>query len=257
MASTSAEPTARFSGRRALVTGAASGIGRACVRRLVAEGARVVGLDIDADGALAAHDDLPPGSVHVEQVDVRSTASVESAIAAATAWLGEPADICISAAGIYRIRPLVELTDDDWDEMLDVNLRGTARVVTAFARTLGDGSGSAVLIGSTAALIADAGEPTGPYNASKAGILALTRQMAAEWAPWIRVNAVCPGVIDTPMLRLMDDPETADDFLSTFVPLRRLGQPEEVAAAITFLASDDASYITGAALPVDGGTLAI
>ena len=105
-----------------------------------------------------------------------------------------------------------------------------------------------------AGLVADVSEPTAAYNASKAGVIALTKQMAAEWARHgIRVNCVCPGVIDTPMLRLMDDPETGRAYLEEHVPLGRLGRPEEVASLIVFLASDEASYITGAAVPVDGG----
>jgi meso-butanediol dehydrogenase/(S,S)-butanediol dehydrogenase/diacetyl reductase len=105
-----------------------------------------------------------------------------------------------------------------------------------------------------AAVVADASEPTGHYNASKAGVIALTRQMAAEWAPLgVRANAVCPGVIDTPMLRLMDDPAAGARYLRESVPLGRLGTAEEVAELILFLASDAASYITGAAVPVDGG----
>ena len=106
--------------------------------------------------------------------------------------------------------------------------------------------------------MADAAEPSAHYNASKAGVLALTRQMAAEWAPHgIRANAVCPGVIDTPMLRMMDDPAVGAAYLRTGVPQGRLGSAEEVAAAVVFLASDDASYLTGATVPVDGGVTAI
>jgi NAD(P)-dependent dehydrogenase (short-subunit alcohol dehydrogenase family) len=104
-----------------------------------------------------------------------------------------------------------------------------------------------------AAVTGDAAEPAGHYAASKAGIVALTRQMAVEWGPQIRVNAVSPGVIDTPMLRLTDDPAAARAYLDARVPLARLGAAEEVAAVITFLLSDDAAYVTGADVPVDGG----
>jgi 3-oxoacyl-[acyl-carrier protein] reductase len=111
---------------------------------------------------------------------------------------------------------------------------------------------------STAALVADAAEPSAHYNSSKAGVLALTRQMAVEWAPHgIRANAVCPGVIDTPMLRLMDDPATGRAYLDSGVPLHRLGTADEVAAVAVFLASSDASYLTGTAVTVDGGSTAI
>jgi NAD(P)-dependent dehydrogenase (short-subunit alcohol dehydrogenase family) len=111
-------------------------------------------------------------------------------------------------------------------------------------------AGAIVNISSTAGLVADASEPSAHYNASKAGVLALTRQMAAEWAPHgIRANAVCPGVIDTPMLRVMDDPAAGAAYLRTGVPHGRLGSADEVAAVVVFMASDDASYLTGACRP--------
>jgi NAD(P)-dependent dehydrogenase (short-subunit alcohol dehydrogenase family) len=174
--------------------------------------------------------------------------------------LGGPADVLVNAAGIYRIKPLLELTAEDWDETLAVNLRGSFLVGQAFAGALIAAGlpGAIVNIGSTAALVADASEPSAHYNASKAGVLALTRQMAVEWAPYgIRANAICPGVIDTPMLRLMDDPVAGRAYLDSGVPLRRLGTADEVAALIVFLASEDASYLTAAAIPVDGGSTAI
>jgi NAD(P)-dependent dehydrogenase (short-subunit alcohol dehydrogenase family) len=105
--------------------------------------------------------------------------------------------------------------------------------------------------------VADVKEPAVHYGVSKAGVLALVRQLAAEWAPDIRVNAVCPGYIETSMLRMMDDPKAGQAVLDSTVPLRRLGQPEEVARAIAFLASDDAAYVTGVAIPVDGGATAL
>ncbi len=163
--------------------------------------------------------------------------------------MDDPADVLVNAAGIYRVAPLLKLLPEEWDDVLAVNLRGSVLAGRAMAAALIDKGmpGAIVNISSTAGLVADATEPSAHYNASKAGVLALTRQMAVEWAPHgIRANAVCPGVIDTPMLRLMEDPAAG-----------RLGTPDEVAAAITFLASDDASYLTGVALPVDGGITAI
>ena len=182
------------------------------------------------------------------------------AVSQAAELLGGPADVLVSAAGIYRIRPLLELSAQEWDETLTANLRGPFLVGQAFAAALikTGQPGAIVNIGSTAAVVADAGEPSAHYNASKAGVLALTRQMAAEWAPHgIRANAVCPGVIDTPMLRLMDDPAAGRAYLDAGVPLRRLGTAAEIAAVIVFLASQDASYLTGTAVMADGGSTAI
>jgi dihydroanticapsin dehydrogenase len=246
----------RMAGRRALVTGGASGIGLATVRRLRAEGAEVVAVDRrpPAPGWEAGS-----GRKYLT-ADVTRPDEVAGAVGKAARLLGGPADVLVSAAGVYQVRPLLDLTSQDWDETLAINLRGPFLVGQAFAAALIEVGlpGAIVNIGSTAALVADASEPTAHYNASKAGVLALTRQMAAEWARHgIRANAVCPGVIDTPMLRLMDNPVAGQAYLQTGVPLRRLGTAEEVAAVIVFLASQDASYLTGAAVPVDGGSTAI
>jgi NAD(P)-dependent dehydrogenase (short-subunit alcohol dehydrogenase family) len=230
-----------LAGRRALVTGGGSGIGAATAALLRSGGARVLTLDV-AGGDLTA--------------DVRDEAAVAAAVAGAARRLGGPVDLAVTAAGVYRIAPATAISAAAWDEVLDVNLRGTFLVARETARALvAAGVGGAIVtIASTAALQADASEPSAHYNASKAGVLALTRQLATELAPHgIRVNAVCPGVIDTPMLRLMDDPAAGERFVREDVPLARLGTAEEVAAAIAFLASNAAAYVTGAALPVDGG----
>jgi len=228
-------------GRRALVTGGASGIGAATAALLRDRGATILTADLRGG-------DLT--------VDVRDERSVTDAVAAAVERLGGAPDVVVTAAGIYRIEPAASITASQWDEVQDVNLRGTFLTAreTARAMTAAGTGGAIVTIASTAALQPDAGEPTAHYNASKAGVVALTKQLAVELAPHrIRVNSVCPGVIDTPMLRLMDDPEAGARFLEDGVPLQRLGAPAEVAEAICFLASDAAAYITGVALPVDGG----
>ena len=225
-------------GRRALVTGGASGIGAATTALLRERGADAVTVDLRG-GDIAAV--------------VRDERSVASAVAAAAERLGGAPDLVVTAAGIYRIAPAVVTTAAEWDEVLEINLRGTFFTAREAARAM-TGGGAIVTIASTAALQPDADEPTAPYNASKAGVVALTKQLAVELAPHrIRVNTVCPGVIDTPMLRVMDDPEAGERFVRESVPLQRLGAAADVAQAIAFLASDAAAYITGVALPVDGG----
>ncbi|MDQ3866633.1 MAG: SDR family oxidoreductase [Actinomycetota bacterium] len=233
-----------FAGRRALVTGGASGIGRAVATRLEGAGAAVA--VVDREGPIAA--------------DVREPVDVVRAVEVAAEALAGPPDVLVNCAGIYRIGPFLELRVEEWDDVLATNLRSSFLVGQAVASALvaARTPGAIVNVASIAATRADVAEPAAHYNASKAGVVALTRQMAAELAPHrIRVNAVAPGVIETPMLRLTDDPERARAYLETSVPLGRLGAADEVAAAICFLASDDAAYVTGACLAVDGGAAVV
>lgn len=245
-----------MNGRRALVTGA-GGIGVATAAELAARGAAVVLLDSDGSAAVrGAESARVAGAV---EADVRDADAVASAVTRASQILGGTIDLLVTTAGIYRICPALELDPQEWEEVLGVNLRGTWLVSREVAKRLLSErrGGSIVTLSSTAALVADAAEPAVHYSASKGGVIALTRQLAVEWAPHIRVNAVCPGFIDTPMLRMMDDPEKGQAVLDTAVPLGRLGRPEDVARTVAFLASDDAAYVTGVALAVDGGATAL
>jgi NAD(P)-dependent dehydrogenase (short-subunit alcohol dehydrogenase family) len=239
----------RFADRRALVTGGASGIGLAAARLLRAEGAAVALVD-RAPAVAAIGAELGATGI---RADVTVQDEVEAAVGHAAGALGGPPDLLVAAAGVYPVQPALDLDAAGWDAVLAVNLRGAFLVARSVARRLDGARGAIVTVASMAAERGDATEPAAHYAAGKAGVLGLTRQLAVEWAPAIRVNAVSPGVIDTPMLRLMDDPASGAAYVRERVPLRRLGDADEVARAIVFLLSDDASYITGAAVPVDGG----
>jgi NAD(P)-dependent dehydrogenase (short-subunit alcohol dehydrogenase family) len=246
----------RFAGRRAIVTGAAGGIGAAIVARLLDEGAEVAAIDRAFQGA--------GGTAALRRVkaDLRKPVAARSAVAKALRLLGGAADIVIQAAGVYALAPALRVDEEAWDVNQEVNLRASffvAQAAVAGRDELGATREMAIVnISSTAALRSGTGDAALSYGASKAGLLGLTRGMAAEWArKGVRVNVVAPGVIDTSMLRIMDDPEAGKAWLAARVPLGRLGRPEEVAAVACFLASDEASYVTGATLVVDGGMLCI
>ena len=168
-----------------------------------------------------------------------------------------PPDLLVASAGVYRIEPFLTLAGDAWDDVMAINLRGVFLTGRAVARELvaAGTRGAIVNLASTAALVGDGSEPSAHYNSSKAGVLALTKQMAIELAPHgIRVNCVCPGVIDTPMLRVMDDPEGGAEFgLERRCRSLVSARPRDVARVIAFLASDESAYVTGAAIPIDGG----
>lgn len=243
-------------GTRLLVTGAASGIGRAVVALAHRLGARVVAADRDVPRLTELADTLGVG---IAPLDVTDEASVDACFTAAAEALGGPVATVVHAAGRYEIEPAVSLDLAAWNRVLAVNATGSFLVARAFGRqVIGTGTpGALVLISSIAADHGDDAEPAGHYSASKAAIEALTRQLAVEWGPHrIRVNCVSPGLIRTPMLRITDDPERASRTLTEVVPLRRLGEPEEVAAACLFLAGPHASYISGATLTIDGGLTA-
>ena len=239
----------RFDGRTVFVTGGAHGIGAATARRLCAEGARIVLADTDLEAAEGIAGELGGGAWAV-RCDITDRSSVDAAVAQAVAECG-PLHALINVAGGSRTHPdlLDGLDDSDWTELLDLNLTGAMRCIRAVAPHLSSG-GAIVLVGSVNGLAAFGDEP---YSSAKAGLSVLAKNLAVKLGPaGIRINVVAPGTIRT---RVWLDQGGADR-LAPLYPLGRVGEPTEVAAAIAFLASDDASWITGITLPVDGGVLA-
>jgi 3-oxoacyl-[acyl-carrier protein] reductase len=227
--------TLDFTSKTAVVTGGANGIGLAIVNRLKQSGANVVTFDLEGD---------PP-------VDVTNRASIETGFAKS----GAP-DIVVANAGAVVFKPLLDLGSEEWNHVISVNLTGVFHTIQAAARLMKDRRKGAIVI--TASTNSYDGEgDLAAYNASKAGVLGLLHTAANEFGPYgIRVNAVCPGLIRT---RLTEQHFTNEELLKNYfrqIPLGRGGMPDEVANAVEFLASDQASFITGATLFVDGGQMA-
>lgn len=238
--------------KRVVITGGAGGIGSATARRFLEEGARVAVLDRDEAACRRIELALPKLSGAL-QVDVSDSEDVKRAFEALDGLLNG-LDVLINNAGISIRSPFVDITPQQWRTVLDTNLNGVFYVAQQAARRmLAAGSGVIVNMGSTNGLMGY--HYYADYNASKAGVVELTRSMALELAPAVRVNAVCPGFIMTPMQEAEYTPEMRRAF-EVKVPLRRLGRPEDVAALFAFLASDDAAFITGQCFVIDGGEIA-
>lgn len=246
-----------LAGRVVLVTGGASGIGRACVEALTAAGAAVAVADVDGAGAetVAAAARAAGGRAHALGFDVRDYDATERAVSEAERELG-PIDGLIAAAGIARAMPAARMRPEHWESIIGVNLTGlfyTVQVVGS--RMVERGNGSIVTFGSTSSIGGQAGRAA--YCASKAGVVGLTRDLAIEWGSYgVRINAIGPSVTDTPMVRNGIPEKFLADVMEDRTPLGRLGKPEEMANVCLFLLSDLSSYITGSLIMVDGGVSA-
>jgi 2-hydroxycyclohexanecarboxyl-CoA dehydrogenase len=242
--------------RAALVTGAASGIGAAIVRQLAARGHRVGVLDRDMDGALRVADDIcaEGGTAEAVEADVADPASVDAAVAAARAALG-PLEIVVTAAGIAPNRHFPDITVDFWDRMFAVNVTGTVTCIQAVLPDMvASGWGRVVTISSSAGQMGTPHMVT--YSASKGAVMSLTKALSQELAPQgITVNSISPGVIDTPLFHFTLDEAGVTDrgVVTRMVPTGRLGTADELAAVAAFLCSDEASYVTGQIIGVNGG----
>ena len=243
----------RFEGKTAIITGGSRGIGRACVIRLASEGAKVAFIyqsNLQAAEALVAELKSAPAEVRAIQADVRDFARAHQIVDALfEEW--EKIDVLVNSAGIVRDGLLGAMTQEQWRDVIDTNLGGTFNYCHAVTQPmLMKRRGSIINLSSTAAEFASRGQVN--YAATKGGINGLTRALAKELAPRnVRVNAIAPGMIETDMSQVVRG--IAGDQIKKMIPLKRIGSPEEVAAVAAFLASDDAAYLTGQVLRVDGG----
>jgi NAD(P)-dependent dehydrogenase (short-subunit alcohol dehydrogenase family) len=251
--------------RVVLITGAASGIGRAAARLFSQNGATVLVVDQDAEGASAVAEEICAGSGEALacQTDVSSETQVKSMVELALDRYGR-VDVLFNNAGIgpsaserFRMASVVDTPEDAWDSILAVNLKGPfltcKHVIPGMVKR---GGGVIIINSSINGLVAIPGADA--YTASKGGLIALTRVLAADWGPkGIRANVICPGPVDTPMNKpWLDDPAKVAYFTAS-CPMRRVASAEEIAAVAVFLASEAASYINGAVIPVDGGWTAL
>ncbi len=246
----------RFEGKVAMITGAASGIGAACAHRFAREGASIAGIDVAKptdDSAWKQAEAIAPDA-GFWLGDVRDEASIETLVAEIAERFGR-IDSLVNAAGVSTGGAVDELEASEWERVIGINLTGTFLVSKHVVRLMKERrAGSIVNLASIEGL--EAMEAQAAYNASKGGVVLLTRNMAVDYGHLgIRVNCLCPGLIETPLTQILKLPEL-ETVRQKFVEghlLRRSGQPEEVASAALFLVSEDASFVSGAALTVDGG----
>jgi 2-keto-3-deoxy-L-fuconate dehydrogenase len=246
----------RLAGRRCVITGATGGMGTVASRRFCEEGAVVIGADLDEEAGRELERELQAdGHDYIfKRTDVTSPASVqELSDLAGSRW--DSIDVLYNNAGIILGKPLLETTVEDWDRLHDVNLKSIFLTTIAFGSKMSKGSGSIINVSSVGGAVAF--KAMSAYSAAKAGVIGFSKGAAADLAPDVRVNALLPGVIDTPMprnfIKDLPDPDAIWQGFQDGHLLGRVGRPEEIVAAAVFLASDESSFVTGAALLVDGG----
>src|SRR3989339_1540610 len=244
----------------ALVTGGRRGMGRTHALALAGQGAKVIVTDIDAKECLPVVEEIKSkgGDAACFKMDVSNAEEVNQVFDEAIKQFGR-LDISVNNAGIYFSKPASELTEADWDKMIDINLKGQFLCAQRAAKEMTKNKwGRIINIASVASGQVGVGIAGGAhYTASKGGIIGMSETLAVELAPLgITVNVIGPGAIDTPMVGAANLPKEVMDVMLAGVPMKRMGRPEEISAAVVFLASDEASYVTGATLYVDGGWLA-
>ncbi|HEU5043888.1 MAG TPA: 3-oxoacyl-ACP reductase FabG [Nocardioidaceae bacterium] len=246
----------RFAGRVAIVTGAARGIGAGTAKRFAEEGAAVAVLDLDEQAASASAQGLGAEQALGIACDVSDAASVDAAVNRVVDELGR-VDILVNNAGVTRDNLLFKMSEDDWDAVMNVHLRGAFLMSRAVQKHMVDAKHGKIISLSSVSALGNRGQAN--YSAAKMGLQGFTRTLALELGPFgINVNAVAPGFIVTEMTdatarRLGVEPEELRKGAAAANPVRRVGYPEDIAAAVAFLCSDEASYITGQTLYVDGG----
>lgn len=247
-------------GKVALVTGARRGMGRTHALALAGQGAKVVITDIDLAECEVVADEVRAngGDVICFKLDVTNKAEVENVFDQVVEKYGR-FDILVNNAGIYQSKAFLEMSEEEWDRTIDINLKGYFFCAQRAAKEMAKNKWGRII---NIASIASGGVGVGiaggaHYTASKGGIIGMSETLAVELAPLgITVNVIGPGAIDTPMVQAASLPKEVMDAMLAGVPLKRMGRPEEISAAVVFLVSDEASYVTGATLYVDGGWLA-